>query len=423
MRCIQLEGAPDTEALSTEAPFGKDGKRVLSETAEAIQSFYRRTCKATTAEQLYPIITAFIEEFKDELQAPPPEKGEKGEGEGEGEGSGGSGSGSAAGSGEGETGEDSGAEERAGDLSTAAEAAERGDDFFDEFDADAEVVGGTDEEGRKAEEEAREKLKGSHSGAPPKGKGGKSQGIPESIAPQESGGVAKESAFLATKPGALDATYAARVEKLTAVLLRMFKAHTLPAATENPGKRLSSRHLARGELKFVHRKVFGGKSRRKYTIVYDCSGSMSGRPDREGKLLLLALNNLAKRGFLQGSLILSGWVHGRPGWLKYSFPVNDDVIMRIAPSHSSEGIQDALKDNLKELNDNDDVFVYTDACICDAPLDRSFFAKRKIWPVGLYVGNEDAASEMERHFPQNIIRENIEDLVEKLVTRNRRTVG
>lgn len=422
LRCIQLEGAPDTEALSTEAPFGKDGKRVLSEAAEAIQGFYRRTCKATTAEQMYPIITAFIEEFKDELQIPPPE-------EGAGEGSGGTGAGSSAasgsgeGEGEGEGGDDSGAEERAGDLSTAAEAAERGDEFFDEFDADAEVVGGTDEEGRKAEEEAREKLKGSHSIEPPKGKGGKSQGIPECIVPQESGGMAEEHHFLAKKPGNLDATYAARVEKLTAVLLRMFKAHTLPAATENPGKRLSSRHLARGELKFVHRKVFGGKSRRKYTIVYDCSGSMSGRPDREGKLFLLALNNLAKRGFLQGSLILSGWVNGRPGWLKYTFPLNDAVILRIQPSHSSEGIQDALKDNLKELNDNDDVFVYTDACICDAPLDRGFFAKRKIWPVGLYVGDDDAASEMERHFPQSIIRSNIEELVEKLVTRNRRTVG
>lgn len=68
-------------------------------------------------------------------------------------------------------------------------------------------------------------------------------------------------------------------------------------------------------------------------------------------------------------------------------------------------------------------FVYTDACICDAPLDRGFFAKRKIWPVGLYVGTDSAASEMERHFPQSIIRSNIEELVEKLVTRNRRTVG
>ncbi len=67
--------------------------------------------------------------------------------------------------------------------------------------------------------------------------------------------------------------------------------------------------------------------------------------------------------------------------------------------------------------------MYTDACICDAPLDRGFFAKQRIWPVGLYVGNGEAATEMERHFPQNIIRDTIEDVVEAMLTRNRRTVG
>jgi hypothetical protein len=39
------------------------------------------------------------------------------------------------------------------------------------------------------------------------------------------------------------------------------------------------------------------------------------------------------------------------------------------------------------------------------------------------VGSEAAASEMERHFPQNIIRNTIEQVVESMLTRNRRTVG
>lgn len=434
LRCIQLEGATDQEALDNESPFDKSGggTRTIGIVAESVETYYKRAIACTTAEQLYPIIKEFLEEFKDDL--PPPPDGEEGE-EG---GSGGSGSGSGkgkgkkGGEGEGEgegSGEDedddeyNGAGERAGDLSTAAEAADKGDEFLEEFDADSEIVGGTDAEGKDAEAKAKGKLKGDGTGAPPKGPGSKAQGIPESIAPQASGGRATERYFLTERPGSIDAAYQKRVDHLTTLLMRMFKTHSLPAATEAPGRRMSGRHLAHGELKFIHKKVFGGKGKRRYSIVYDCSGSMGGRPDREGKLFLLALNNLAKRGFLEGNLILSGWVNGRPGWLSYAFPVKDELILRIHPHHSSEGLQSALADNLKSIMGMDDVFVYTDACICDAPLDRGFFASRRIWPVGLYVGDDDAASEMERHFPQNIIRKHIEEVVEAMLTRNRRTVG
>lgn len=436
LRCIQFEGAPDVAALESEEPYKKDPGRTVGHVAESVESYYKRACACTTAEQLYPVITEFLAEFKEDLAPPPPPEGEEGEGEGEGEGGSGGSSGSSGSKGKkgGEKGssgadedededDDTGAGERAGDLSTAAEAADKGDAFFEEFDADAEIVGGTDEEGKAAEEAAKDKLKGEGKSTP-KGKGTSgAKGIPDSVEPQESGGVAQDKDFLASRAGELDDVYQKRVDNLTGMLMRMFKAHTLPAATESPGQRMSGRHLAHGEMRWVHKKVFGGKGKRKYSIVYDCSGSMGGRPDREGKLFLLALNNLAKRGFLEGTLVLSGWVGGKPGWLSYQFPVKDEVILRIHPHHSSEGIQAALKDNLKHIKGMDDVFVYTDACICDAPLDRGYFAKQRIWPVGLYVGDENAASEMERHFPQNIIRGTIEELVETMLTRNRRTVG
>lgn len=429
LRCIQFEGAPDTGALESEEPFKEDPARTIGHIAESVESYYKRSCGCTTAEQLYPIITEFLAEFKDEL--PPPPDGEEGEGEGSGGSSSGSGSGKgkkpSKGSPDGEDGDDdeeddTGAGERAGDLSTAAEAADKGDDFFDEFDADAEIVGGTDPEGKAAEDAAKEELKGKS--APPKGKGTPGgQGIADSIAPQESGGSASEHHFLAKHAGAMDDVYVKRVDHLTGMLMRMFKTHSLPAARETPAQRMSGRHLAKGELRWLHKRVFGGKGKRKFSIVYDCSGSMANRPDREGKLLLLALNNLAKRGYLEGTLVLSGWVNGKPGWLQYSFPVKEEIILRITPSHGSEGLQAALKDNLKRIKGMDDVFVMTDAQICDAPIDRAFFAKNRIWPVGLYVGSEAAAPEMERHFPQHIIRDTIEQVVETMLTRNRRTVG
>jgi hypothetical protein len=92
---------------------------------------------------------------------------------------------------------------------------------------------------------------------------------------------------------------------------------------------------------------------------------------------------------------------------------------------SVEGATKALehKEIFKRCREVYEGFVYTDACICDSPLDRGFFASKRCWPVGLYVGSSEAASEMERHFPQNIIRDTIEDVVEAMLTRNRRTVG
>ncbi|MEX3984175.1 hypothetical protein AB4Y45_35050 [Paraburkholderia sp. EG287A] len=436
LRCIQLEEAEDREALDSVEPY-RDGTRTLGQVAESVQGYYRRTIACTSAEHLYPIIQEFMEEFKAEI--PPPKSPEGGEGGGE-EG-GGSGSGSATGSGKGKGEEDDGsggggggddddesgdAEERAGDLTTAAEAASKGDSFFDEFEGDTEVVGGTDAEGKAADEQAKGKLKGSAPKGAPKSKGGASQGIPESITPTASGGRGQEQNFLARVPARMDEAYARRVENLTTTLMRMFKTKTLTTTTEDEGQRMSGRHLARGEIRFIKRQVFGGKGKRKFSIVYDCSSSMTmfgGKPDREGKLLLLALNNLARRGYLEGSLILSGFVAGKPSWLQYKFPVAESVILRIAPSHGSEGLQDSLKDNLQHIKGMDDVFVYTDANICDAPINKGFFAKQRIFPVGLYVGTEEAASKMEKHFPQNIIRDSIEDVVEAMLIRNRRTVG
>lgn len=419
LRCIQLEGQPDDEAqASLEVLAG--GDRDVGELAEVVANYYSRAIVCPTTEHLYPILTEFVEEFKEYKTPPaPPGKGAGGKGKG------GSGEGEEGEGEEGDAGEDdedgSDAGDRAGDLSTAAEAADKGDEFLEEFETDSEVIGGTDAEGAEAEAKAKGKLSPKST---PKGPGSKSPGSAESVEPQESSGKAASTKhFLAETPGVLDETYAKRVTELTTMLMRMFRTHNLPAATEAPAQRMSSRHLARGEVRFLHRKIIGGKSKRNYSIVYDCSGSMGGRPDREGKLLLLALNNLAKRGFLKGTLVLSGWVNSKPGWLSYQFPVSDEVILRIAPTHNAEGLQSALADNLKHLKNMDDVFVYTDAMICDAPLDRGFFASHRIWPVGLYAGSEDVASEMGKHFPQNIIRDNIEQVVEAMLTRNRRTVS
>lgn len=432
LRCIQFEGDPDLVALESEEPFKGDPARTVGSVADSVQTYYKRACECSTTEHLYPIMAEFLEEFKDDLP-PPPSEGEKGEGGGEGgsSGSGGSPSGksgsgkapSGKGGADDEDDEDSGAGERAGDLSVAAEAADKGDEFFEDFEKDVEIVGGTDAEGKAAEDAAKDALKPRTVGGPGAGGGASSEDLAGTVDATAVGGCGSERDFLAHTAGDMDDAYRKRVDNLIGMLMRMFKSHTLPAALEAQGQRMSGRHLAHGQLRWLHKRVFGGKGKRKYTIVYDCSGSMANRPDREGKVLVLALNALAKRGYLEGSLILSGYVHGTPSWIQYEFPVRDEIILRIKPSHGAEGLQTALKDNLKHIKNMDDVFVMTDANICDAPINQGMFAKERVWPVGMYVGSKAKAPTMEKHFPQNIIRDTIEQVVEAMMTRNRRTVG
>lgn len=381
LRCIQLEGEVDAALEADETPLeALPGipeawvGRPVNEFFARVQEYYIRTCACGEAEMLYPIMREFMDEFdpksesdKDQGEGDPGdgEGGGEGEGEAEGSGSGSKGKpkggskgkpadpGADSGSGESESGESS-AESRAGDLSVAAEAAEKGDDFFEEFDADSEVVGG---EGKEADEaRAKAKAKSKSSEAPDAASDCKSQGVPDSIDPVDSGGAGRPELFLAKNPGRLDREFQKRVDGLVTKLMRLFKSHTLPQATESPGHRLSTRHLVRGEIRYLHKKVFGGKGKRKYTIVFDCSGSMDGHPAREGKLFLLALNEIARRGFMEGNLILTGMVGRTPSWLTYQFPVKDELILSILTDKGAEGIHHALAGNLTAIKGMDDVF-------------------------------------------------------------------
>lgn len=411
-RCIYLEGQEDAEAIANQEPLAKNPESTVSATALRVREYYTQAINCPTSPDLIPIIREFMREFKEDL--PDPDESDKKKGDGGSDGKGGDGD-----EGDGAESEDTGnsssskssrARERAGDLSAAAEAADKGDEFFQEFEKDAQVViEGESDENKKSNKKVTMK-----------------QGIPGSLDPIDSGNEAAPEHYLSDLPGKLDDIYKNRVTDLTKKLMQLFKSNSLPAVLETPGRRISGRHLVRDELKFIHKKSLGGKSKRKYTVIYDCSGSMSGRPDREGKLFLLALNNLAKMGYLTGKLILSGWItkDGKnvPGWLKYNFPVDDEIILRIDPACPGEGLHPTLKDNLAEIKGMDDVFVYTDASICDAPIDKNYFAKNRIWPVGLYAGNKESALSMAEHFPQNIIKPTIEEVVNSMLIRNKRSM-
>jgi len=104
-------------------------------------------------------------------------------------------------------------------------------------------------------------------------------------------------------------------------------------------------------------------------------------------------------------------------WQRLAFPVPVDVIERLQAFGDAEGLQQALLANAMPFGEADQVLVYTDADICDTPLDRGELARRRILPIGLYVGDAEQATEMPRHFAEYLVRPNIEALAEAMVAR------
>ena len=68
----------------------------------------------------------------------------------------------------------------------------------------------------------------------------------------------------------------------------------------------------------------------------------------------------------------------------------------------------------------DQVFVLTDGNLRDAPIDVSFYAKRGIQPIGLYVGRGNRAASMGKHFRAWIVRQSVEELAEALLQGGRK---
>jgi len=154
-------------------------------------------------------------------------------------------------------------------------------------------------------------------------------------------------------------------------------------------------------------------------VVFDCSGSMNGTPLVEGLVLLEALSSLGRRGLVRGWLVLSAVYGGRAMHQRFKLPVEQGVLERIRAFGSAEGLQSALMAHADELRKMAQVLVYTDADICDRPLDRHALQKKGLSPVGLYVGEADHAEDMSTHFKEYLVRSTVEQLVEAMVARFR----
>ncbi len=338
----------------------EDTREVLKEKLPRVVEYYKRIIAVRDSLQLMPILNAWLDEFGRPPQMPP-----------------------------------GGANGGMSDLEMSA-AMMTDPKFADDFDKDSQTASGY--EGATPDDPLKD------------GKFGKNADGDSNYKAE-----AKKGKVLHTSRTPVDLQ---RAEKLAAKFMKFFAEKTRVVSTLTPQRRVSARHFALGRAPY-RRTEIEGRGAKDIFFEIDCSGSMGGFHIMEGKLIITALSMLARRGHVTGHIALSAVTDG-PSWEVYKLPVAQEVIDKIQGYAGAEGLEFTLRDNMALLQKADYVFVYTDAQICDRPIDKSFLHRHGVYTWGLYAGNHGSyLEEMLKYFDKALMRDNAEALVDAMLAQNK----
>jgi len=209
----------------------------------------------------------------------------------------------------------------------------------------------------------------------------------------------------------------ARVSALAMRLRPLFKQQVRKSSTTTPNNRFSARHMVMG-LSPYRKKALVGKGKKRIFLEIDCSGSMGGMHIEEGRVLVAALSLLARQGYVTGHVALSIVTGGSPRWQTFEFPMADELTQRIGAYGGAEGLEYTLTANFDRAKEADYVFIYTDANICDKPIDKAALHRKGLYTWGLYAGApEGVLDRMMEFFDKAIIRQNAEELVDAILAQ------
>jgi hypothetical protein len=208
-----------------------------------------------------------------------------------------------------------------------------------------------------------------------------------------------------------------RAQRLASKLSKLFEQRTRQVSTLSAQKRVSARHFAIGRPPY-RKELKTGRTRPTVLLEVDCSGSMAGLHIAEGRLLIAALSLLAASGRVTGHVLLSAVREMRPQWELHKLPMRWQDIRRVAGYADAEGLQYALEQNLALAKAADHVFVYTDAQICDKPMDKALLHRQGIYTWGLYAGEpEGVLASLMQYFDKALIRGDAEALVDAMLAQ------
>lgn len=201
-------------------------------------------------------------------------------------------------------------------------------------------------------------------------------------------------------------------------LMPLFRARHGKVSTMTPQRKVSARHFGIGRPPF-RKKVTEVRKPKNLLVVVDCSGSMSGFPMEEGKKLLAALSVLAEQGHVKGHVVFSGVMRRNAVWERYTLPLAPATIARAKGRHNAEGLYHAIKANLQAAKQADHVLVYTDASICDSPMDKESLHVQGVYTWGVYCGAQDehTLNALQVHFDKALMRPTVEALVDAILAQ------
>lgn len=196
-------------------------------------------------------------------------------------------------------------------------------------------------------------------------------------------------------------------------LSKLFESKALRVGTASPaGARFSARHEAAGRDAF-RRKEVKSRGHKTVELLVDCSGSMRGLPIENARALVKALSVLAQRGFVSGNVVLCGG--SSPEVM--SLPVQEAGLSRIVATHPREGLEEALRKRVSECAKADEVMVFTDGRLVDAPIDKKLLHARGVFTWGLYVGGTEVVENLLKYFDKVVCRKDLKALVDAMLTQ------
>jgi hypothetical protein len=191
-------------------------------------------------------------------------------------------------------------------------------------------------------------------------------------------------------------------------------------ATSRPGTRVSVRHLLQGQARWAGISPDPAPAAvRNILLVVDISGSMDGTPIEEARYLVAALSELARRGVVRGTVVLSTTGADAEGvHCRKALPWSTYDCSRIT-TDDAEGLADTLKAHDALLEEADLTLVVTDGNINGAPIPHQAYKRRGKTVLGVYVRDEDRSLEeiiqhMSKHFQKMLVRSTLEALVEAI---------
>ena len=186
--------------------------------------------------------------------------------------------------------------------------------------------------------------------------------------------------------------------------------------TSTPSKRLNIRNLLLKKPNIYKKKKSLTPKKKKIIVILDISGSMTKVMD-EMLPLLEVFNILAKKGYVEGHLVLSvSFYTTEAAYETFKFPLKDDVINKIVTYNTTEGLAEVMKHLTPLLKNNDYIFVFTDGLLADDPLNKKYFNKQKIEFYGVYLtGVSSFGYDLDKYFKNNIVENDLLLIAKKMV--------